>query len=393
MKNRPKPGIFSLLLLTSLGTLLAVLFTPAFPEIAKKLQISAGMTQMTMTLFLVGYALGNLPYGPLANRYGRKPTLLVGIGIAFIGSLMAAIVPSYPSLALLLSSRFLMGLGGGVGIKIATTMIGDSFSEQESRRITPYIVLSFAVVPAIAIYIGGVLTQRLGWESCLYFLVAYCAFQFAISLFLPETAKQLDPNALNSRMIGEKYLQESKNKTVLLCSLLLGFGTSFIYVFASESPFIGIEHLGLSPELFGALNFVPSIGMVIGSLLARFAAEKYTAIRMMRLGALISFGGSLLMLLLFWSGFISTYTLFLPMPLIYLGLSLIFANALALGISQAKDKGTASAVLNFLNIWVSVVLLGIVAPFSGLHLMAMPLIFAVSSTLLLALSRTLSHEL
>ena len=387
--TKAKPSLLSLLLLTAFATILAVLFTPAFPEITKALKISPSMTQLTMTVFLIGYAIGNLPYGPLANRFGPKPTLLVGISIAFIGSVIVATIPSLP---LLMGGRFLMGLGGSVGIKIATTMIGDVFSEQEARKITPYIVLSFAVVPAIAIFIGGILTERLGWESCLYFIVFYCIFQYLICLPLPETAKKLDPKALNYADIGEKYLQKTKNKTVMLCAFILGFGTSFVYLFASEAPFIGIQHLRLSPEHFGSLNFIPSIGMVAGSLVARYGAEKHSATTVLRWGTIITVLSAFVMMLLFWKGHISSYTLFFPMIFIYFGLSLIFSNALAIGISHAKDKGTASAVLNFFNILVSVLLLGALGAFPSHHLMTMPVLFVISGVILLFLQKQLPRK-
>lgn len=378
-----------ILLLTSFASLLAVLFTPAFPAIAQELQISSSVTQMTITVFLIGYAIGNLPYGPLANRFGRKPTLLLGISIAIIGSIMVAIIPRFPSLFLLMAGRFLMGFGGSVGLKIATTMIGDLYDEQQSRKVTPYVILSFAIIPAIGIFIGGLLTQFFGWESPLYFLVGYCVFLFLICLPLPETAKELDPHALHWKKIGEKYLDKTKNRTVMLAAFSLGLGTSFVYLFAAESPFIGIQFLGLSPETFGSMNFIPSLGMVVGGISARLFADKFSAQGMLKTGASIALLGSAIMLILFLAGAISPYTLFFPMPLIYFGLSFIFANGIAIGISRAKDKSTASAVLNFFNILVAVVVLAILGSFSNHFLATMPIIFTLSSLLLLVLIRAL----
>lgn len=384
-----KPSLPLLLMLTVFASILAVLFTPAFPAIAKELEISSSMTQMTMTIFLIGYALGNLPYGPLANRYGRKYTLLLGISIALIGSVMVAAVPFIPSLVLLMSGRFLMGFGGCVGLKIATTMIGDAYDERESRKVTPYIILSFAIVPAIAIFIGGILTQKFGWESCLYFLVGYCILQLLVCLPMRETAKGLDLDALNWKKIGEKYVKKAKNKTVMLSALSLGLGTSYVYLFAAEAPFIGIQHLGMSPDIFGSMNFIPSLGMVVGGIIARLCADKYSAKGMLKTGACLILIGSLAMLLPFLGGWISIYTLFLPMPLIYLGLAFIFANALALGISHAKDKSTASAVLNFFNILVAVLILSFLGSFSDHSLVVMPLLFTLSSLLLFVLIHAL----
>jgi MFS family permease len=378
-----------ILLLTSFATILAVLFTPAFPAIAQELAISPSTTQLTMTLYLVGYALGNLPYGPFANRYGRKPTLLFGIFIALIGSIAVSLVPWIPSLTLFLTGRFLMGFGASVGIKIATTIIGDIYNEHESRKITPYIILSFAIVPAIAMFIGGILTQHFGWTSCLYFLVGYSIFQFLLCLPMKETCKEFDLDALNWGKIGEKYLKKTKNKIVMLSALSLGLGTSFVYLFAAEAPFIAIQHLGLSPELFGSMNFIPSIGMVAGGILARLLADKYSSKQMLRVGVLIVGFGSCSMLLCFLFRVISVYTLFLPMPVIYFGLSFIFANALPLGITHAKDKSTASAVLNFFNIFVTVVVLAVLGSFASHSLAMMPLIFTCAAFLLFGLIRAL----
>lgn len=379
-----KPSIISLLFLSAFSTLPGVLFTPAFPAIKRELGISTSLTQMTMTIFLLGYALGNLPYGPTANRFGRKPTLLAGITIAFLGSIIVAMVSRVASIDLLLLGRFLMGFGASVGIKIATTMIGDAFSESEARHVTPQIVLTFAIVPGLAIFIGGILTQYLGWQSCLYFLVAYCLFQFFISINLPETAPKLDRHALNLKIIGEKYGKELKSPIVMAMALMLGLGTSYVYLFAAESPFIGIQYLGLTPQLFGMLNFIPSIGMAAGSFFSRIIATKHTGFTVLKWGIGIICISSLVMVFLFGFGMISTYTLFAPISLIYFGLSLVFSNALAIGISHAKDKSAASSVLNFINILVSVILLSVLSMFSTHHFIRMPLLFTTAGILLVS---------
>ncbi|MBS0622270.1 MAG: MFS transporter [Verrucomicrobia bacterium] len=104
--TKRKPSLFPLLLLISFASVFAALFTPALPQMAASMGVSNQTAQLTMTVFLVGYALGYLPYGPLANRWGRKPTLYLGIFIAILGCLLAVVAATYRSFGMLLFARF-----------------------------------------------------------------------------------------------------------------------------------------------------------------------------------------------------------------------------------------------------------------------------------------------
>lgn len=380
-----EPQLFILLLLVSFASVSAVLYTPALPSIAKNLGISDAQAQFSMTAFLIGYAFGNLPYGPFSNRFGRKPAIYTGICLAIFGSLLTLFAGTFHSFSVLVLGRLIAGLGSSVGLKITFTMIGDTTSQTSATKKISYIMLAFAVAPGIAIALGGLLTNHVGWESCFYFLTAYSLFLLVLSTLLPETGHEKDLDALNYTKILSGLLQKLRNKQLVVCAIIMGSMTSFVYLFVSEGPFIGINSLGLRADTYGILNFIPPSGMIIGSFLSLRLAERQSPLTNMILGMVIALIGSIVMFLLFVGGFVNLWTLFFPMPFIYMGLALVFSNASSLAMSGAKNKSNASAVMNFLNMGMSVVTLTIVESLPPHKAYVLPLFFTLLVFLMLTL--------
>lgn len=246
-------------------------------------------------------------------------------------------------------------------------------------------MLSMAIAPGLAIGLGGVLTSHFGWESCFYFLAGYSAFLLLPSIFLPETAHELDVDALNLAKITSGFVQKLKNKKLVICALIMGCTSSFIYLFASEAPFIGINQMGLSADTYGVLNFIPPIGMIIGIFCAHQLAGKREMPSIIVVGILIALICALIMLCLFLLGIVSPWTLFIPMPLIYVGLSLTLSNASALAMSHARNKSNGSAVMNFINMGVCVVSLLIMETLPGHKTYTLPLFFSLLGVSMLVL--------
>ncbi len=390
-KAQKEPSLFILLLLVSFASISAVLFTPGLPQIAMQLGVSDATAQLTITVFLIGYALGLLPYGPLSNRYGRKPTVYLGISIAILGCLLVLLVEKFHSFPLLILGRLMMALGSSVGLKIAFTMIGDVYQHERATKKITYLMLSFAIAPALAIGVGGFLTDRFGWASCFYFQTGYSIFLLIMAFFLPETCREIDPHALKVKTIAEGYLQKIKNKKLVICAMLMGCGTSIIYLFAAEAPFIAINQIGLSAERYGLLNFIPPVGLIAGSLLANALAGKKPQLSVMMLGIAIACTFTAVMFILFLLNIVNPWTLFIPMPLIYLGESLVFANATSLVLSHAKNKSYASAAMSFLNMGMSVVTLLVFESLPSHSVIVMPLVFTFLAAAMILLRGRLSH--
>ena len=384
-ENPPKPQFLILLLLVSFGSVGAVLFTPALPAIQQFFQVSVGQSQMTMTSYLIGYALGQLPYGPLANAYGRKKTLYFGLWLSIVGSLLCAFSAIIGSFGTLIFARFLQALGATVGLKISYTMVADTYEQADATRMISRFVLAFAIMPGIGIAIGGFLTQWFNWESCFYFLALFGIVMLYICKKLPETAKSIDRAHLKVLAIVEGYKSTLSNPILIICSFMMGCGGALIYIFSSKAPFIGITLIGLSPGKFGIYNLIPPIGLIIGSFLASALIGRFAVMKIIKWTTLGSTLALMTMLFPFAISSPTAMSLFLPMALIYVSQGIGYANISSYGLSTAKNKSNASAVFNFLNIStivVSVFLSEFIYPESAL---AMPLFFLFFLLLMLFL--------
>lgn len=352
VKNQPQ--FFILLLLVSFGSVGAVLFTPALPEIQGFFGVSVAAAQLTVTTYLIGYALGQLPYGPLANRFGRKQALYIGLSLAIVGSLLCAISAPLHSFTLLIVARFLQALGACVGLKVSFTMIADVYNQTEATKKISRIMISFAIMPGVAVAIGGWLTEYFSWPSCFYFLALFGLFMLFLVARLPETAQSLDRNALQVKSILHGYGLKFKSERIVISGLLMGCGSAVVYIFASKSPFIGINLIGLEPVVFGTYNLIPLIGMVLGTVLAAKLAGRISVLNLLFIGALGSFLTTFAMFIPFSMGLLNVWTLFIPMVFIYLVEAMVYANASSFGLAHAQNKSNGSAVINFINLSATV---------------------------------------
>ncbi len=384
-----KPSLLTLLLLMPFASISAVLFTPALPEIAKVLGVSDGQVQATMTLFLLGYAFGNLPYGPIAKRFGRKPAIYIGVIIAILGSLLTLWAGRNHFFGLFLTGRFLSALGSSVGMKISFTIIADAFEQTEATKKLSLATLAFAIAPGIAVGAGGVLTTHYGWESCFYALIVYSCIVFVLSLFLPETVPYLDKDALDLKNIKETYKRKLKNKKIIYASLIMGCVTSIIYLFSTLAPFLGINKIGLNPEEYGFLNFIPPLGLIAGSFASHWLAARREKLAVIQLGGKISVLAIIVMLVFFATGKINLWTLFLPIPFLYFGTSLIFNNSSSFAMGHMQDKSNGSAIMSFINMTLATVAVLVAQSINSPIPLLMPLLFLFFAFLLLFLQRRL----
>jgi len=377
---RPQIGI--LLILVCYGSVGAVLFTPALPEIQRYFSVSVGQAQGTITAYLLGYALGTLPYGPIASRFGRKSALYIGIPLSILGALLAALSAPLQSFSLLIGARFLQALGGAGSLKTSYTMVADAYDQVRSVKIFSFFLVSFAVIPGVAVMIGGLLVQYLNWESCFYFLCLFGIFMLWLAHKLPETAPCLDKSPMTLSSVVAGYRLKLKNSRLILSSLIMGCGTAAIYLFAAKAPFIGIDLIGLSPEKFGLFNLIPPAGMIIGAAVSSSLAGKSTVLRIMLGGMIFCLAATAAMLYFFTASTLSAWALFAPIVFVYIGEAVAFANASAFGLSTAENKSNASAVMQFLNIGGSVIAIFVsqwIYPASALSLPLFFLFFFVAA--------------
>jgi len=384
-----KPSLLTLLLLIPFGSISAVLFTPALPTIAKVLEVSDGAVEATMTFFLLGYALGNLLYGPLAKRFGRKPSIYLGATIAVLGSFVTIFAGDRQLFYLFVIGRFLSALGSSVGMKMSFTLIADAFRNAQITKKISIATVSFAVSPSIAVGVGGYLTTHYGWQSCFYALIVYSCLVLILSFFLPETAPSFDEDALTFKDIKETYRNNLRNKKLIYSSLIMGCVTSILYLFSTLAAFLAINQIGLSPEKYGFLNLIPPIGLVFGSFISHQLANRKKKLAVIQLGGVIAVVVIISMVILFGIGKVNAWTLFLPIPFLYVGTSLIFNNASSFAMEHMKDKANGSAVMSFINMMLASLAVFITQSVDSPSPLFMPLFFLFFAFFVLFLQKRL----
>lgn len=355
MKTQAQLSFFTLLLMISFASVNAVLFTPAMPSITHFFAITEDQTQLTITWFLIGYALGQLLYGPIANRYGRKPALYCGITLEILSSVVCALSANTHIFNMLVLGRFFMALGAGVGLKMTFTLVNETYEAKQASQKIAYLMLAFAVTPGLSIALGGVLTSHFGWSSCFYASAIYGIILLAFVARLPETLSNPDLNALKPKHLITSYVTQFKNMELLAGGLLMGCSTCFVYVFAAVAPFIAINLFGLTTTQYGFANLLPPIGLIIGSIISARLAKTYPLKKIIFSGILITIIGTLIMLLAIYCHLWIVYSLFIPMIVIYFGICFIAANTSAIAMSQVIDKAHGAAVMSFVNMGTATV--------------------------------------
>lgn len=355
MQAKTELPFFTLLLMISFASVNAVLFTPALPEMAKFFAISNNTAQQTITWFLVGYAIGQLLYGPLANRFGRKPALYIGIFLQIISSFLCIYAGTIHTFTLLLLGRFLLALGSGVGLKMTFTLVNECYEPKVASTKISYLMLSFAITPGLSVALGGVLTTHYGWLSCFYAGALYGLLLLLLTTRLPETQKILDTHALKLKHLVQGYSTQFKNRQLVTGGFLMGLSTCFVYIFAALAPFIAIDKSNMTSAKYGIASILPPVGLLIGSLLSPWLIKKYSIISLISKGIIIMAIGTLLMLATTLSHLPPLLSLFLPTIIIYIGLCFILSNTSTIAMSHVNDKSHGAAVMSFLNMGTATV--------------------------------------
>lgn len=371
-----KPHLLTLMFLSAFASMGAVLMMPALPEISAHFGIHTSTTQSAVTFFLLGYAVGQLIYGPLANRFGRKKAIHVGIVIATIGSIFSIVSSSLESFHLLVWGRFFEAVGSSAGLAVSVAMINDFYFEEDTRRIMGLLMLAFAIIPGLAIAIGGALVQFLHWQSCFYFLLLYGLMLIIPAMLLPETNLAPDVSALKYDHLLKNYFKHFKIKKLMGFSVITGFSGACIYVFGAEGPFIGIHLLHIQPAIYGILALTPYLGVLAGSIIV-VRLSKRNPLSVFKLAFCFELIASIIMFTLFAFHLILLPTMLIPMGLFCIGHPIIAATMVSLSMHQTDDKSNGSAVVNFTSICVPVLMTFLLTAIHSQHAIVMPIIFLI----------------
>jgi MFS transporter, DHA1 family, multidrug resistance protein len=377
------PRLWILALTVSFPAVLAILFTPALPDLALFFQISEASAKTSMTTYLFGYACGMLLYGPLANRWGRKLAMLGGFLLALVATILCLWAGMAKLFWLFCAMRLIQGLGASSGMKISMTMVADTHVGEKATRAVSYLILAATMIGAAGLAAGGTLAEHYGWEGCFVFMSLYSALLMFMIRFLPETAKEIDAGALAIGRIAHDYGRQFKDPFLVLHALITGFCTSCFYFLTTEGPYIGIETMGLSPQAYGWWSWIPVLGMGGGCLIAaRLAGRRSPRITMLS-GLIIALMGSLIMMICFGNGAITIATFFFLMLIVQMGVYIVSPTSLAIALIDATDKSNASAASQFINFGVSFIAILLLSLIPSNNPIVLPALIAATMVIIL----------
>lgn len=366
--------ILILVFLISFGTVACVAFTPTLPAIVQSFGIPKRTAELTVIVFLAGYAIGQLLYGPVANRFGSRNAIRVAALFTILASIGCIASDITHSFNLLLAARFVLALGAGGGLTLAILITNKYFGPKDSPRILSLITMGFSIPPAIAVFICSYLLLFFDWSSAFSFMFAYGIFIFALSFLFPEVIVKKNLDALNPKTLWESY-KKQLTKQVVFGGLLIGIMTSFVFIFSDLSPFIAMQIMDTNPKLYGVYNFLPMLGMVIGALLANASGKHLTPKKMIHIGLFILTAGVIILMITLTKAQHDDFSLFLPMIIIYIGFSFIYGNAVARALAGIEDKSNATSIVNFINMSSATCIVLVLKSFSVKSALILPSVY------------------
>ena len=338
------PPLWALIFICSFAAFCALLPADAIPAIAAFFRVSADQAESIITGYLFGYGLGPLLYAPLSNRFGRKKALLLGLGVALIGMALSLLALSSHGLGLMVAGRFIAGIGASAGLTLGMVILKDTASEQQARKIYSYIVVAFAFAPAMALAVGGMLTEYVGIVSIFILMPVLVLLLAAVTWSIDESYRG-QPIPLRVGSISSSYLLVLKQPLVMLLVLILSMASAATYVFNGLSPIIAIGQLHLSSSLYGNLAIIPSFGFLLGGFISSTLSSRYDVRTATRLGIVLLVCGSVMMVLAFLADWISLVSMLLPAMVMFTGVAIVIPNTSMSALSVAKDSAAAASVL------------------------------------------------
>lgn len=337
-------------LLAMLMPLSIDMYLPAMPQIASEFGVSAGSVQMTLSVYIFGFALGQLIYGPLADSFGRKPVIALGTLTFALAAAACALAQTIDQLIVM---RFLHGLSAAAASVVINALMRDSYSKEEFSRMMSFVMLITTIAPLLAPIIGGWLLVLWNWHAIFWTLsIAALLTTVLVVTRIKETLPKEKRQRFHLRTTLGNFLSLFRHKRAFSYMLASGFSFAGLFSFLNAGPFVYIEVNHISPQNFGyyfALNIVFLFLMTLFN--SRFV-RRFGPLAMFRLGLYIQFAMGI------WLLIVSALNLgFLPLMFgvaMFIGcVAMVSSNAMAVILDEFPHMaGTASSLAGTLRFGV-----------------------------------------
>jgi len=329
--------------LSAFGPLAIDMYLPAFPAIGAALSADAEQVQLSLSVYFLGLASGQLLYGPLADRFGRRKPLLVGVLLFCLASFACAMAPS---LEWLLTARFVQALGGCAGMVVTRAVVRDLCAPIDAAKAFSQLMLIMGVAPILAPLLGGAMLKVAGWPSIFWFLTAFSAlFALAVYFFLPETLPDNVPASKLSSALG-RYLGLLREPVFMFHSLTGGVAMAGMFAYIAGSPYIFIELYGLSVDHYAWLFGTNAAGFILFAQFNSRLLRRHTPLNLLKGTTAVYLAATASLLLVALSHSPSIWLFLPPLFCSVAVISLVIPNASACALAgHGHQAGVASALM------------------------------------------------
>ncbi|ANF83121.1 Bcr/CflA family drug resistance efflux transporter [Acinetobacter sp. NCu2D-2] len=368
-------------LLATIGPLGIDMYLPSIPAMAASLGSNEGAVQLSLMTFFAGLMLGQLIYGPLSDKFGRKPLIYLGLSIFVLGSIACSMAENVLQLQWI---RFIQGLGGSIGMVIAFAIIKDQFHGPEMGKMMSMVLAILGLSPVAAPLIGDALQHLGSWRTIFLFLAIYAAAVMAlVAVFLPETRGEEQRAEFKLNQTFHHYVNIATDRKFIIYALTLCIAQAGFFAYIAGSASVFISEYQLSSTQFSLLFAVNAFGLIAAAILNPKLHEKFGVLNAYKVVNIAYFIVITLLLLYLYFGInhlaIMCIGLFIAVAL--LGFIMPTGSQLAL-MHQGRNAGTASALLGSMQFGFGAIITtitGLFAAYAGLGLISIIFVCAALS--------------
>ncbi len=369
--------------LAAIGPFSIDMYLPAFPAIAKDLETDISHVAYSLTSFFIGISIGQILYGPLIDRFGRKKPLIVGLILYIITSLGCALSPN---VEWLVGLRFLLALGGCAGMVASRAIVRDIFPPNQIAGVFSTLLLIMGVAPIVAPTIGGYVVAELGWRAVFYILTGISTLMLlSVIYWLPES-KEPDPSiSLKPKGIIKDYREVFRVPQFVIYTFTGAMASAGMFAYISGSPFVFMELFELTEKQYGWIFGINAFGIIGSSQLNRIWLKHQSSEKIvMRVIIALSIIGMLLLAGVT-GDFINKETALVLIFLFLCCLGFSYPNTTALALSPfTRFAGSASAMIGFIQMVCGAIASAFVGYFHNGTAMPMAIIMGLCASLSLA---------
>jgi len=330
--------------LTAIGPISIDMYLPAFPEMAANLGAKGSQVERTLAAYLIGMAGAQLIYGPLADRFGRKPPLYGALIVYILASAGCALAPTVEFLTI---CRVVQAMGGAAGMVISRAVVRDHYSTQEAARALSMLMLVMGIAPILAPVVGAQVLTLAGWRGIFAVItLAGIALLLAVSRIMVESLPHEKQVALSWGHIFRTYWGLIRHRRFVAFALSGGMGSATMFGYIVASPRLFIEHFGVSPQSYGFIFGFNALSLIVGSQVSARLLKTHRPEKLLpwALIAMMSAGLSALALILI--GWITMPLIMLCMMSFMFTQGFVGPNSAAMALSdQGHQLGSASAMM------------------------------------------------